>query len=203
MQNELVKIECCRAKDSCPRALGDPGELVKYVTEALKNTNYSLRRQKVLQDSLKHSKVFKISLAGCPNCCSQPQIKDFGAYKAIYPEVFEEKCTLCENCIRQCREGALFLDGSNKVLVDLEKCIGCGDCLKFCAQEAISTGQEFWRLIVGGKLGRHPQLAVKIADVACKEDIRPYLEKYLEIQLDSKDPHLRLGDLINKESIKE
>lgn len=196
MQNELVKIECCRAKDGCPRALGNPGELIEDINQVLEKTNYSLKRRKIIQDSIKHSKTFKISLAGCPNCCSQPQIKDFGAFKVIYPEVCEEQCTLCKNCINTCTEGALILS-DHKVLVDLKKCIGCGDCLKACAHKAIRSGQEYWRLIVGGKLGRHPQLAIKIAEVSCKEDIKPHLQKYLELHLDSKDPHLRLGDLIS------
>ncbi len=201
MQKELVKIDCCRAKDSCPRALGNPGDLIKEVCKVLENTNYSLRRQEILRDSLEKSKAFKISLAGCPNCCSQPQIKDFGAYKLIYPKISEERCTSCENCITKCREKALSLNGNNRITIDWGKCIGCGDCLKACTQEAINAGQEYWRLTVGGKLGRHPQLAVKIADVSHGEDIKPHLQKYIELHLNSKDPNLRLGDLISKNTI--
>ena len=93
------------------------------------------------------------------------------------------------------------MNGNNRITIDWGKCIGCGDCLKACTQEAIITGQEYWRLTVGGKLGRHPQLAVKIADVSREEEIKPFLQKYLELHLNSKDPHLRLGDLISKDSI--
>ncbi len=198
MSKQLVKIECCRAKDGCPRALDNPSGLFPHINEILNKTNYAAKRQALLKSNHKNHHIFKISLAGCPNCCSQPQIKDFGAYKLIYPQISNEKCTLCQNCIDECQENAIYCH-NDQVIIDLDKCIGCAKCINACTFEAISAHKEQWRVIAGGKLGKRPQLAVKLADIAKEEEIKPYLQEILELHLQSKNPHIRLGDLLEVE----
>lgn len=198
MSKELIKIECCRAKDGCPRALSNPKELIPHINEVLEKTNYAAKRQELLKDNFKNHHIFKISLAGCPNCCSQPQIKDFGAYKLIFPQISNEKCTLCKKCIKTCQENAIYCH-NDKMIIDLNKCIGCSKCIEACAFEAISPHREHWRLIGGGKLGKRPQLAVNLANITNEEEIKPYLQDLLELHLQSKNPHTRLGDLVAAE----
>lgn len=46
-------------------------------------------------------------------------------------------CTLCGECAKACRFGAISLDGG-AALVDSAKCIGCGACARACKQGIIS-----------------------------------------------------------------
>lgn len=57
---EIYKITRCR---DCPNAVIN----MASVEEAIKN-------------------IFQVAIAGCPNSCSQPQIKDFGLQGQVIPE---------------------------------------------------------------------------------------------------------------------
>ena len=61
--------------------------------------------------------------------------------KAIPPNVFQEKCTMCFICQRTCPYKAISIkkppiDGK-KVFIDIEKCYGCGLCVSVCPVRAI------------------------------------------------------------------
>jgi anaerobic sulfite reductase subunit C len=200
MSEELIRIEACRAINGCPHALGDINQINNIINATINNTKYISKRQNILlnvSNNAKptHYKPFKIALAGCPNCCSQPQIKDFGVYKKIYPSFSEKKCNLCKRCIKACKENAIYIS-DNKIKCDISKCVGCAQCIKVCPNEAVDTHKEYWQIMAGGKLGRHPQLAVNIASVDNPKDIVIYLKKFLKHHLKSKSPNTRLGDLL-------
>ncbi|MBZ4687886.1 MAG: 4Fe-4S ferredoxin [Clostridiales bacterium] len=194
---EPLKIESCWAKDDCPSALDNFERLQKIIQDVVEESNFSAERKEMLQGKIKPHQVFKICLAGCPNCCSQPQIKDFGLYKVVYPEVKEQLCTLCNKCIKACREKAIS-PGGKSVKINSENCIGCGDCIRVCPVNAITRGKEAWRIIAGGKLGRHPRLAVDVAEIADEEEVKQYLQDALKVVLEAPGSHVRFGDLIEK-----
>jgi uncharacterized Fe-S center protein len=54
------------------------------------------------------------------------------------PSVDRGKCIRCELCGRYCPVGALGLQSSGEMGVDLERCTGCGECYVVCGSDAIS-----------------------------------------------------------------
>ncbi len=59
-----------------------------------------------VQGDLKYHHEFRITIAECPNACSQPQIKDIGIIAALVPGLTNEVCTACEAVSRPARTTA-------------------------------------------------------------------------------------------------
>lgn len=154
---------------TCRRALHRLEGFFDMVEEAI---NCSGWRQENL---MSHSRL-KIAASGCPNACSQVQIKDLGIIAYIRPEL-AGKCTGCGECERVCREGGVEV---GEVAVFNENCIGCGDCVRVCPESAIG-GQVRFRVLAGGKLGRHPKLAEVVADVPSLEDALRVIRAGIEL----------------------
>jgi len=74
--------------------------------------------------------------------------------------VTDEPCSMCEACVEACREDAIFL-GPEKdgTAIDMDRCLKCGKCMPVCPTGTLVEGQKGYRVQLGGKLGRHPQLA--------------------------------------------
>jgi Pyruvate/2-oxoacid:ferredoxin oxidoreductase delta subunit len=54
------------------------------------------------------------------------------------PDIHQEQCTFCEQCIDSCPATALAMSEDDVLLVDLDRCFGCGVCATICPTEAIS-----------------------------------------------------------------
>ncbi|MGI6748249.1 MAG: 4Fe-4S binding protein [Anaerovoracaceae bacterium] len=55
------------------------------------------------------------------------------------PEVDQEKCTLCENCVNRCPPGAIVKSSSNRTInIDCYRCIFCTLCEEVCPEGAIT-----------------------------------------------------------------
>ncbi|KJS81042.1 MAG: hypothetical protein JM58_18080 [Peptococcaceae bacterium BICA1-8] len=196
---ELYKVELCRGSTGCPRAVGDTNELKGKIENIFKKAGFVEKRLKQLGANFKQHIVFKVGLAGCANCCSQPQIKDFALIAKALPTFNIDLCNLCGICVEACKEKALKLEGGN-LAINEDKCLGCGDCWRTCPVGAIRGGESKWRLMVGGKLGRHPRLAQELKDVYDREGLM-YLEKAIAIFLTASDPHKRFAQLLEEENI--
>lgn len=60
----------------------------------------------------------------------------------IKPEVNEERCNACAECIRWCPADAISLKGkgkAKKAAIDHARCIGCGECTVMCFEGAIAV----------------------------------------------------------------
>jgi anaerobic sulfite reductase subunit C len=159
-----VDIRPCRAARGCPNAVGEVAAAVAQVSQVLTELGAaSLVREKAGRSGgplLAHHQL-KVSLSGCANCCSQPQIADAGLVAQLRPMVDRELCDGCGACVASCREDALFFDHDDKVVVDRDQCLSCGVCVRVCPNGAMG-GEPGWRVLAGGRLGRHPRLAVEI-----------------------------------------
>lgn len=56
----------------------------------------------------------------------------------LKPNVTNEKCTACGNCIKWCPTSAIAWGPDGKAFIDHEKCIGCGECIASCKFNAIA-----------------------------------------------------------------
>ncbi|HHW06019.1 MAG TPA: 4Fe-4S binding protein [Clostridia bacterium] len=121
----------------------------------------------------------KIAISGCVNGCTHPLINDVGVVGVSRVIFYPEKCKMCRSCIKQCREGALYLNSLGSVVYDREKCIDCGDCLHACPNEALLCEGVYYRLYVGGKMGRSPMLGQCFGDFPTQGEVIEQIQRIL------------------------
>jgi anaerobic sulfite reductase subunit C len=113
---------------------------------------------------------FRVSVSDCPNACSRPQIVDLGLIGACEPRVSGGLCTECGECVEVCQEKAILLkDGMPRI--DESKCVFCGQCIRLCPTGALEECRSGYRILVGGKLGRHPRLGTELPGIYTREGV--------------------------------
>ncbi|MCB2190613.1 MAG: 4Fe-4S binding protein [Deltaproteobacteria bacterium] len=162
---ELVVLESCRAKLSgCPNALIDTDPWREALEDWLEANQVSERlRAKVQGDQVLFHHKLRLSLSGCPNGCSRPQIADLALVGTVSPLFEPDDCTACGACAAACPDGAIEV--TEAVQWDPVRCLGCLGCTTCCPTGAVSLGPVGARVLMGGKLGRHPHLAQEAARV--------------------------------------
>ena len=179
MSSEIkgYQIETCFGPSGCPnRAIISDQLIAQIETEVEKEDLLGFLKQSVKGD-LKFHHEFRITLSDCPNACSQPQIKDIGIIGACAPAVTDELCSLCEACVEACKEDAIVLDPENEVpVIDDNLCLKCGKCIPVCPTGTLAEGLKGFRVQLGGKLGRHPQLAKELPGVYSEEQVRQIIQ---------------------------
>jgi dissimilatory sulfite reductase (desulfoviridin) alpha/beta subunit len=137
-------------------------------------------RQHVKGD-LKYHHEFRVTISDCPNACSQPQIKDIGIVGASEPVICDEACTLCGACVDVCRDHAVCLDTAKEMpVIDRARCMQCGLCAKGCPTGTITDGQKGFRIMLGGKLGRHPRLGEELPGLFTEEEVLVIVKKCID-----------------------
>jgi len=175
MSSEIkgYQIETCFGPSGCPNRAIISDHLVEQIeSDVLKEDLLGFLKQNVKGD-LKFHHEFRITLADCPNACSQPQIKDIGIIGACSPLITDEPCSLCEACVEACKEDAIVLDSEKQIpVIDDDLCLQCGKCIAVCPTGSLAEGQKGYRVQLGGKLGRHPQLAKELPGVYSEDQVR-------------------------------
>jgi anaerobic sulfite reductase subunit C len=160
------QIDTCFGPSGCPHAVAPDWELVDRLEVLLQEAELlEFLKLKGIQEIRFHHQ-FRVAVAGCPNACSQPQIKDIGIIGARRPVCSDESCITCEACLNNCRENAIALDTQIPgPLIDVQRCVACGSCVPDCPTGALAVQLEGYRIQLGGKLGRHPQLARELPGI--------------------------------------
>ncbi|MEW5735749.1 MAG: 4Fe-4S binding protein [Thermodesulfobacteriota bacterium] len=180
----MVLVAGCHEKMAgCENPLLDTDQWIAAVNDRAQRTDLSERlRKRVQGDTIYMHDKIKVSISGCPNGCSRPQIADIGITGAAVPTFDPALCTGCGACLEACPDRALAL-GDSTPLRDGEKCQGCRKCQKACPAGAVSLGSFGARLLLGGKLGRHPHLAEPAGVFETPEDllaaVGPVLDRYI------------------------
>jgi dissimilatory sulfite reductase (desulfoviridin) alpha/beta subunit len=159
------QVELCFGPGGCPNTIMAATPLSERIEKVLREADLlgTLKSKGVRE--LKHHHEFRVAIAECPNACSQVQIKDVGIIAALRPQVGGEPCSGCEGCVSACREGAVGLDPTPRPVIDPNRCVACGQCLPACPTGTLVPGVKGWRIQLGGKLGRHPQLARELPGI--------------------------------------
>lgn len=182
---------------NCPNAVIDIDTLEKSIAKAMEELHFETVRGKVLKtDKPMHHQVFRISLSGCPNSCSQPQIKDLGIQGQAIPEV-GEGCTLCGECVNSCPDGLITL-GEKGPEIDRGGCLNCGRCARVCPIGVLTTPATGYRVLVGGKLGRRPRLAETAVAFGNDESVESALKAIVDLLTTPEVAKERLGNIIEK-----
>jgi len=150
-----------------------------------------------VKGDLKFHHEFRITLADCPNACSQPQIKDIGIIGACAPRLTAEPCTLCEACVEACKENAISLDTAKESpRIDMDRCLYCGKCMQACPTGTIAEGNKGYRVQLGGKLGRHPRLAKELPGIYSEEQVILVVKECLQFYKNTSKNGERFGQLL-------
>ena len=145
---------------------------------------------------------FRVSLSTCPNACSRPQIVDFGIVGALRPAIGPDPCTQCGACVEACAEQAVALPGGQSApVIDFARCLACGQCLKVCPTGTLVEGERGYRILLGGKLGRHPQLGRELAGLHSEEDLLTVLDRVLDHYRKYNEKGERLGEVLKQHAL--
>lgn len=168
MKSEVkgYQLDTCFGPSGCPNAVVQRQGLADQIESLLKEADFiGFLKSKGIED-LKFHHEFRVTVADCPNACSQPQIKDIGIIGALIPGISDEACSGCEVCVETCREAAISLtQGAPEPTVDMQRCLTCGACIPVCPTGTLVQGPAGYRIQLGGKLGRHPQLARELPGI--------------------------------------
>jgi anaerobic sulfite reductase subunit C len=166
------RIDTCFGPGGCPNRTVPSERFLERIEKMIGAEDLLSFLKQHVQGDLKYHHEFRISIAECPNACSQPQIKDIGIIGALVPVVTDEACTGCEACVDACPDNSIHLNSiTEKPEIDMHRCMSCGKCVRVCPTQTIQEGEKGFRVQLGGKLGRHPRLARELPDVYAKEKV--------------------------------
>ena len=151
---------------------------------------------------LKMHHEFRISISDCPNACSRPQIVDIGLIGACVPEVTDEPCTQCGACVESCKENAVSIKDDVPV-VDDSRCLYCWQCIRVCPAGSLKEAQKGYRILVGGKLGRHPLLGAELPGIHALDEIPAIVEQCLNRYQNHCLKGERFGDILKRTGLED
>ncbi len=193
-------VTLCRgvaAQAQCRFAMPTDAELVSAIRAAVDRSGWPEFVRAAVGGPLLHHHAFRIAVAACPNGCSRPHVADVGFIRACTPELDPTLCTRCGLCVRVCPDDAISLDRLGPVF-DREQCMECGLCVAKCREQALACRTMGYRIVLGGKLGRHPRLATEIPEVFTVEQGGAVVEVCLALYMRHYARGVRFGSLVER-----
>jgi len=177
---------------------------LKRIEKLLKKEDLLGFLKKNVKSDIKFHHEFRITLSDCPNACSQPQIKDIGIIGAVLPAVTEEPCTLCEACVDSCAEGAVSIDKEKEVpVINFDLCLKCGKCIKACPTGTIASAGSGFRVLLGGKLGRHPRLARELGCLLNDDEVVEIVKACISLYKKKSVAGKRFAEIFDEDDFSE
>jgi anaerobic sulfite reductase subunit C len=191
------QIDTCFGSNGCPNRAAISDQLLQKIESLVKEKDLLGFLKNRVDGNLKFHHEFRITLADCPNACSQPQVKDIGIIGACSPKLTEKPCTLCEACVEACKENAItFLSGTEYPQIDFTRCLHCGKCMNVCPTGTLSEGATGYKVQLGGKLGRHPQLAKELPGIYSEHQVLKIVADCLQFYTQNSKHGERFGQIL-------
>ncbi len=190
-------VSGCNEKGNCPFSLGGARGLIARMEDLLEEEGLARRIAELLPKPGLARHAFRAAVAECPNACSQPQIKDFGVIQESLPGKGEGICTNCGACVKACRENGIDLDKAGPS-IDYAKCMRCGACVKACPEGALAAQKKGFSVYIGGRLGRHPRLGLRVLEMAAEESVLRALRAAVRLYAREGSAGERFGDLADR-----
>lgn len=166
------EVSACFGADGCPNVACSTAALVKDIELIFQKADIRGFLKKTAEGDLKFHHEFRVSVSDCPNACSRPQIVDIGIIGAAIPGISDEPCTRCMACVEACRENAIVLEADQPTpLINMELCLMCKQCIRVCPTKSLEEKQNGFRVFIGGRLGRHPRLAMEMAGLKTHAEV--------------------------------
>jgi anaerobic sulfite reductase subunit C len=191
-------LETCFGGSGCQNAVVTSTELVPRLEQLLDQAGLLSFLRSRLGEKLKLHHQFRVTVSDCPNACSQPQIKDVGIIGEAEMSCDPDACTGCGECAAVCEESAVILSEGRLLGTDPKRCVRCGACAGVCAPQALRNDGATYRVLVGGKLGRHPQLAVELARGLDTDQVVALVSRIVKTYKTNALSGERLGTLVNR-----
>jgi anaerobic sulfite reductase subunit C len=188
------QLDACFGPSGCPNRAVISDSLVKSLVHVLQKADLFSFLKEQVGENIKFHHEFRVSVADCPNACSQPQIKDIGIIGAIAPGITEIECTQCGECLENCPDDALVIVDS--VSINQEQCMACGKCISVCPNGVICENVKGYRVLLGGKLGRHPQLAREIPGIFNDQEVLQIVEACLDLYKNKSKGGKRFAEIL-------
>jgi dissimilatory sulfite reductase (desulfoviridin) alpha/beta subunit len=202
MQSEIkgYQLDACFGPSGCPNAIASSRELVNRIEALLIEADLlGFLLSKGIRE-LKFHHEFRVTVSDCPNACSQPQIKDIGVIGARRPGLSDMACTGCEACVENCREAAITIDEAGPAaVIDMRRCVTCGICIPVCPSGTLTQSAQGYRIQLGGKLGRHPQLARELPGIYDADTSLEIIDAGLNIYKAGSQRGERFGEVLKAE----
>jgi len=194
LKSRSHEVKVCGGAAGCPLSLIDDTPISRLLFSVLEESG--LAGGKAEGPVLFHHR-FRVALSGCPNACSQPQITDFGVIGQARPERGEAPCSQCGACVDHCREEAVSLSEEGPIF-DYSRCVSCGVCIRACPCGSITGQWSGYRLLAGGKLGRHPRLAETLLDCADDSRLAQALKGAVRLYMEQRREGERFAGLVER-----
>jgi len=204
MEREVrgFRVETCFGPGGCSKRAVSHDNLAQELETLLSSKNLKEFLKAKVQGPLKMHNEFKVTISDCPNACSRPQISDIGLVGAAVPLLLQDKCTLCGECESVCKENAVVMDSQEGPKFNLDKCLYCGECIRGCAAGALEPKVIGYRVMVGGRLGRHPKLAQELPGIYGFQQVKAMVDACVELYKAECEFGERFGDVLEKTGIK-
>lgn len=166
------QLDACFGPSGCPNRAMHAESLVERLETLFSGADLRSFLKTQVTGELKLHHEFRVTVAECPNACSQPQIKDVGIIGANTPITTAEPCSQCCLCVEICPDKAVTVDNAGgPPEIDRECCMACGKCIAGCPTGTLTDGRRGYRVLLGGKLGRHPRLAVELGGIYTEDEV--------------------------------
>ncbi len=202
MEDEVkgFQVETCFGPSGCSNRAVDSDALPQRLEETLSKRDLKAFLKERVNGPLKMHHEFRVSISDCPNSCSRPQIVDVGLIGACRPEVSDEVCNECGACQEVCRENAIVLKDSIPI-VDYSLCLSCGQCPEACPTGTLQVDARGYRILVGGKLGRHPRLGTELSGIYELEEVLQVVDGCLDYYQSNCHRGERFGEILERNGV--
>ena len=183
MSSEIkgYQVDACFGAGGCPNRTAESEGLLARLEELLQAEDLLGFLKANVPGDLKYHHEFRVTISDCPNACSQPQIKDVGIIGASAPVITDEACSLCGTCVEVCRDRAIRLDeAAEQPVLDSQLCLQCGLCARECPTGTLVDEEKGYRILLGGKLGRHPRLAEPLPGIYNEDEVLRIVKKCID-----------------------
>ena len=194
IKGEGYEIRICRGQ-ACPLAALGVEHLGEGLAQILDAAQLGEFYRSVSLKSQKRYR-FRVAVSACPNACTQVHIADFGLIAQVVPRLAGD-CVACGVCEEVCEEGAVTLQ-DRWPLFDVQRCLNCGLCIRACPKKVLEPEAQGFKILVGGKLGRHPRLARELKALATEEEVLKTLSTVLSFYKTHCQRGERLGSIIER-----
>jgi len=197
------QLDVCFGPDGCPHRAGDTGRLTARLESLLREADLLSFLKEQVSGPLKFHHEFRVTLAECPNACSQPQIKDVGIIAATSPKLTDVECTRCGACREACPDDAITLpEDAAQPVIDPERCLSCGRCVWACPSSTLAEHCQGYKILLGGKLGRHPRLALEMPGLFSEDEVVDVLNGCIDFYKRNSRNGRRFADLLTPKVLK-
>ena len=196
------QIDTCFGHTGCPMQAVASDTLMAQIETIFQQADLLSFLNREVEGKLKFHHEFRVTVADCSNACSQPQIKDIGIIGAVMPQTTDEACSLCEACTEVCKEAAIELSDSDAPpRIDPDLCVRCGQCVPVCPTGTIVSGQTGYRVLLGGRLGRHPRLALELPGLYDEASVLKIVSACIDLYKQKSRNGKRFAHLLTHEDI--